>query len=131
MTTESATENLQVDKPENGHKTQQFVEQLLNDSATAIHGLLCYIGDRLGIFKTMSELDSFSLNELATSTRLNERYLQEWLGSMVAAKYVEYDSTTRKYFLPKEHRAPLALNFRIVSGLAFRKAEPVPRNARH
>lgn len=106
MTT--AKETFHLSNTESEKKTQQFVGKLLEDSATAIHGLLCYIGDRLGIFKAMSQLDDFSIDELAAYTQLNKRYLQEWLGSMVAAHYVEYDSATGKYFLPREHRAPLA-----------------------
>jgi 2-polyprenyl-3-methyl-5-hydroxy-6-metoxy-1,4-benzoquinol methylase len=89
-------------------KVDQFVERLLSDSATVMHGLLCYVGDRLGIFSAMAKLDTFTLDQLAAATKLNQRYLQEWLGSMVAAKYVDYDASKKTYCFPKEHALPLA-----------------------
>jgi 2-polyprenyl-3-methyl-5-hydroxy-6-metoxy-1,4-benzoquinol methylase len=43
--------------------------------------------------------------EISQATKLNERYIREWLGAMVTGNIIEYDSLTEKYFLPKEHSA--------------------------
>ena len=43
--------------------------------------------------------------ELAASAELDERYVREWLGAMVAARIVHYDVETSSYELPDEHAA--------------------------
>jgi hypothetical protein len=46
--------------------------------------------------------------ELAARTRLQVRYLREWLGGMAAAGYLEYDPSTLQYAIPAEHVPVLA-----------------------
>jgi SAM-dependent methyltransferase len=92
----------------NEEKLHNFVQRVVCDASTAMHAMLCYIGDNLGIFKSMAATGPVTLTELATKTALNERYLQEWLGGMVAAEYIEFDSHTNTYYLPAEHALPLA-----------------------
>lgn len=53
----------------------------------------------------MSELKPSTSQEISQATKLNERYIREWLGAMVTGKIIEYDPLTEKYFLPKEHSA--------------------------
>ena len=89
-------------------KAEKFVERLVNDVGTAMRGALCYIGDKLRIFKAMATIGPVTVEELARHTGLNPRYLKEWLGAMVTASYIEYNSETRRYLLPAEHAAPLA-----------------------
>lgn len=89
-------------------KVEKFVERLVNDVGTALRGGLCYIGDKLRIFKAMATTGPVTVDELARHTGLNPRYLREWLGGMVTASYVEYNPETARYFLPPEHAAPLA-----------------------
>jgi 2-polyprenyl-3-methyl-5-hydroxy-6-metoxy-1,4-benzoquinol methylase len=89
-------------------KGQKFLQQVMKDVAASFHSAMSYIGDRLGIFKVMAKSGPVTAAELAHLTGLQERYLQEWLGSMVAARYIEYDPATSSYTLPPEHVAPLA-----------------------
>jgi len=90
--------------PEIDHeKTTKFLWQVASDVGTALHGALSFIGDRLGLFKAMASAGPVTVEELARKTRLDRRYLQEWLGAMTAAQYVEYDPATRRYRLPPEH----------------------------
>jgi hypothetical protein len=89
-------------------KVEKFVEKLVNDVGTAMRGALCYIGDKLRIFKAMAATGPVTVEELARHTGLNARYLQEWLGAMVTASYIEYNPETGRYVLPPEHAAPLA-----------------------
>jgi 2-polyprenyl-3-methyl-5-hydroxy-6-metoxy-1,4-benzoquinol methylase len=53
----------------------------------------------------MSESESSTSQEIAQKTKLNERYVREWLGAMVAGKIVNYDSSNEEYYLPREHSA--------------------------
>jgi len=90
-------------------KVKAFAGQILSDIGTAVQGALSYIGDKLGIFKAMAAADGpVTVEELADKTGLNARYLREWLGAMTAARYVDYDPATARYFLPPEHAAVLA-----------------------
>ena len=89
-------------------KVEKFVETMVNDVGTALRGALCYIGDKLRLFKAMATTGPVTVEELARHTGLSQRYLKEWLGAMVTAQYVEYDPQTARYHLPPEHAAPLA-----------------------
>ena len=92
----------------NKAKAQKFLQQLMKDVAASFHSAMTYIGDRLGIFKAMAEGGPVTAAELAQRTGLQERYLREWLGSMAAARYLDYDPATARYTLPPEHIGPLA-----------------------
>jgi 2-polyprenyl-3-methyl-5-hydroxy-6-metoxy-1,4-benzoquinol methylase len=89
-------------------KVRKFSEQLSGDIAAVMHGAMSWIGDRLGIFKAMMDSGPITLEDLAARTNLSQRYLKEWLGSMVAANYVEYRTDSQTYFLPPEHAVSLA-----------------------
>ncbi|HTY54779.1 MAG TPA: class I SAM-dependent methyltransferase [Candidatus Binataceae bacterium] len=90
-------------------KVKAFAAQILSDIGIAVQGALTYIGDKLGIFKAMAAAHApITIEELASTTGLNARYLREWLGAMTAARYVDYDSANDTYFLPPEHAAILA-----------------------
>jgi SAM-dependent methyltransferase len=89
-------------------KAGKFLWQVASDVGTALHGALSFIGDRLGLFKAMASAGPATVEELARKTRLDRRYLQEWLDAMTAAQYVEYDAATRRYRLPPEHALVIA-----------------------
>ena len=85
----------------------KFAERILSDTATAMLSFGAYIGDRLGIYRSMADAGPASVSELAARTRLNEQYLREWLALMATAGYVRYDAATSRYRLPREHAAVL------------------------
>jgi 2-polyprenyl-3-methyl-5-hydroxy-6-metoxy-1,4-benzoquinol methylase len=88
-------------------KAKQVAQTVIGDVATMLHGALCYIGDRLGLFKTMAA-GPMTVAQLAARSGQSERYLREWLGSMTAARYVEYNPADATYTLPPEYAAALA-----------------------
>jgi SAM-dependent methyltransferase len=89
-------------------KAKQAAQAIIGDVATIVHGGLCYIGDRLGLFKAMAGAGPMTVAQLATKTSLSERYLREWLGAMAAARYVEYDAMLDTYLFTDEYAAALA-----------------------
>lgn len=89
-------------------KVKEFAGLMMNDLGAAMQGALSYIGDRLGIFKSLAQAGAVTSVELASRTGLNERYLREWLGAMTAAKYINYDSATQRYSMSREHAMILA-----------------------
>lgn len=89
-------------------KVKEFAGMMTNDLGAAMQGALSYIGDRLGIFKSLAAAGAVTCAEFAVQTGLNERYLREWLGAMTAAKYITYDAATGRYAMPPEHAMILA-----------------------
>src|SRR2546423_8942679 len=87
-------------------RVEAFVERVVLDVGTAMRGGLLYIGDRLGIFKTLSESGPVTPEELAKETGLNERYLREWLGSMTTPQDPEHDAQSGTDHLPPQHPLP-------------------------
>ena len=67
--------------------------------------LMISIGHKTGLFDLMSESGPCTSQEIAQKTKLNERYVREWLGAMVTGKIIKYDSSTKEYYLPREHSA--------------------------
>lgn len=78
---------------------ERFVE-ILNHGAVA---LMTSIGHRTGLFDTLSRLSEGDSRAVAEAAGLNERYVREWLGAMVTAGFVTYDSQHGTYRLPPEH----------------------------
>ncbi len=69
--------------------------------------LMISIGHKTGLFDTMATLEPSTSEQIARKAKLNERYVREWLGSMVTGKIVEYDSSNGTYKLPAEHAAAI------------------------
>lgn len=89
----------------NQEKAEAFAGNLLNIMNAGGLTLMISIGHRLGIFDRMATLKPLTSAEIADKLNLNERYIREWLGSMVTGKIVNYDDETKTYYLPKEHSA--------------------------
>lgn len=89
-------------------KAKQVAQVVIADVGTVVHGALCYIGDRVGLFKAMAGAGPLTPEQLARNTGLSARYVREWLGAMATAHYVEYDPDNSTYLLPPEYAAALA-----------------------
>src|ERR1700722_485450 len=89
-------------------KCKQVAQTVIGDVASVVHGALCFIGDRVGLFKAMAGAGPLTVYGLAAKSGLNARYVREWLGAMAAAHYVEYDASTDTYLLTPEYAAALA-----------------------
>ena len=83
--------------------------EMLNGGALA---LMTSIGHRTGLFDTLALLPPADSTLIAKEAGLNERYVREWLGAMVAGGVVEYDAARDFYALPAEHAALLTRNAR-------------------
>jgi DNA-binding IclR family transcriptional regulator len=77
---------------------------ILND------GFLCLmisIGHRTRLFDVMASLPPMSSKQIASKAKLKERYVREWLASMVTGRIIEYDFHSETYELPPDHAASL------------------------
>ena len=85
-------------------KLQQFMGKVLSDFGGAASAILVYIGDKLGLYKAMSDFAKpITSQELANLTRTSERYIREWLANQAAGGYLTYDPLSQRYTLPFEH----------------------------
>ncbi|HJU79325.1 MAG TPA: class I SAM-dependent methyltransferase [Nitrososphaeraceae archaeon] len=86
-------------------KAEEFASKMFQVLNSGMLSLMISIGYKTSLFDIMSELKPSTSQEISQATKLNERYIREWLGAMVTGKIIEYDPLTEKYFLPKEHSA--------------------------
>ncbi len=89
-------------------KLEAFVGQAVTDMGAAISGLLLYIGDRLGLYKSMAGAGPIASLDLAERTGTTERYVREWLSNQAAGGYVIYNPAERTFELPAEQAMVLA-----------------------
>lgn len=89
-------------------KLSAFGDRVLRDNAAGVRAILCFIGDRLGLFRALSESGPTSVAALAKKSGTNERYLLEWLSAMVAAEYAMYDAAAKTFWMTPEQAAFLA-----------------------
>ncbi|MDA2918526.1 methyltransferase domain-containing protein [Desulfobacterota bacterium AH_259_B03_O07] len=89
-------------------KMKEFGRLVRRDTHAMIFGCLAYIGDQLGLFKSMAVSGPASIEQLAEKSSCHQRYLREWLSAMSVAGWIEYDSSTGLFTLPPEHAPYLA-----------------------
>lgn len=105
MTTDVRTETA---PPPTQEEVMEFAFKVVNELGAAFATAHVYIGDRLGLFKTLAQSGPLTTVELAATTGLKERYLREWAGSMAASGFIDYDPATQSFRLPPAKAAVLA-----------------------
>lgn len=97
-----------ADEPElDFEKAKAFTGVLLTHLNSAAITVMISIGHRTGLFDTMGRLSWATSGEIARAAGLNERYVREWLASLVVGRIVDYDPARKTYVLPAEHAASL------------------------
>lgn len=86
-------------------KSEAFADKMVNVINHAAVALMASIGHRTGLFDRMADLPPSTSAQIAAKTGLDERYVREWLGSMVTGGFVEHNPQNETYILPKEHAA--------------------------
>ena len=89
----------------NQQKAEAFSEILVDTLNKSAIALALSIGDRVGLFSVMAGLPDSTSKQIAEAAGLNERYVREWLGTMVTGRVVNYYPETKTYRLPDEHAA--------------------------
>ena len=83
-------------------KLNELSGHVMNHTAGAMGVLLAYIGDQLGLYKTLAERGPMSSEDLAAATDTSPRYVLEWLNSNVAGGYLMHDPSTGQYHITPE-----------------------------
>lgn len=84
--------------------TEQFAGRIVGAIDSASLAILLSIGHQTKLFDTLVELPPATSSQIADAAGLNERYVREWLGGVVAGRIVDYDPAGQTYSLPP-HRA--------------------------
>jgi 2-polyprenyl-3-methyl-5-hydroxy-6-metoxy-1,4-benzoquinol methylase len=130
-------------------RRDEFAEGLFEKIIGAMEVASVYLGDRLGLYRALTEGGPATPAELAERTGTHERYAREWLEQQAVAGILAVedsgtDGSARRYMLPEEHAEVLldhdSLNYlapvaRFTMGLvrplpalveAFRAGEGLP-----
>jgi SAM-dependent methyltransferase len=88
-------------------------ERLFRSALGAIDLFTIYVGERLGLYRTLADGRPATSGELAVRTGISERYMREWLEQQAASGFltvddVDADPVERRYELPAEHVPVLA-----------------------
>lgn len=89
-------------------RVKAFSDKIFGDMAGAMTSGLGFVGVKTGLFRAMSGKGPMTLPQVVAATRLQPRYVEEWLKGMVCAGYLEYESDADAYRLPDEHAFLLA-----------------------
>jgi len=89
-------------------KLDEFMGRFVGDLGAALSASLVVIGDRLGLYRAMSDGEPVSPEELAQRTDTDARYIREWLSNQAAGGYVTYDPSSERFSLTPEQAFALA-----------------------
>jgi SAM-dependent methyltransferase len=88
-------------------EVMEFVNKAFGDIGGALTASLVVIGDRLGLYKALTNGGPATPAELAKRTETAERCVREWCSGQAASGYLTYDPTTGRYTLPEAHAVAL------------------------
>lgn len=88
-------------------RMKETVRLVYGSMQGALTAAMVHLGDRLGLYRELSERGSATSAELSERTGLDERWLREWLRQQGAADVLEYDAAER-FGLSPEAAAVLA-----------------------
>lgn len=91
-------------------RAENFAGTLIDTLNKTAQSFMISIGHRSGLFDTMGSMDYATSETIANQSKLNERYVREWLGAMVTGGIVEYLPESKTFKLPAEHAAYLIRN---------------------
>jgi 2-polyprenyl-3-methyl-5-hydroxy-6-metoxy-1,4-benzoquinol methylase len=89
-------------------RRDELVERLFGSALGAMELLCVYLGDRLGMYRALADAGPSTSAELASVTRVNERYAREWLEQQAMAGILEAQDPNapdaeRRYAVPAGH----------------------------
>ena len=83
-------------------KVQELAGHVVGHVAGAVSLMMAYLGDQAGVFAAMDGAGPLTQAQLAERTGLEPKYLREWLGSVAAAGYVNFDPADETFELTPE-----------------------------
>src|SRR5467141_2719745 len=90
-------------------KLNAFIGQMLNDLGGASSIAMVRMGDALGLYKELHTKGPMTSAELASSAKVDPRYLREWLSNQASSNYLSYDPASAKFTLTPEQAMVFAV----------------------
>ena len=87
-------------------KLNVFMEKVVHNLGAAMHATLVLIGDKLGLYRAMSESGPITPAELAQKTNTTERYMREWLNANAASGSSPMSLQLRSIICPRSRPSP-------------------------
>src|SRR5262245_40426050 len=100
-------------------KVRAFADKVYADSAGAMAAGMAYVGTKMGLFRSMAGKGPLRIEEVATASGLQPRYVEEWLKGMASAGYLDYQPEAQTFALPEEHAYLLASEGSTISWAAY------------
>jgi SAM-dependent methyltransferase len=92
----------------NEAKLNALLGQVMNDLGGAFGIPLVRMGAALGLYRTLASEGRVTSAQLASKTKLEERYVREWLSYHAASNYIGYDAATQSFAMSPEQAMVLA-----------------------
>jgi predicted O-methyltransferase YrrM len=94
-------------------RTDALHERFFRNALGALELYTIYLGERLGLYRSLAESGAATSSQLAARTGTTERYVREWLEHHAASDLLVVDDPraeplARRYWLPPEHIPVLA-----------------------
>lgn len=89
----------------NTDKLHELLGKAVTDIGAAANGPLVIIGDKLGLYTTLSTSGPMNSAALAKATSTSERYVREWMSAQAASGYIEYDAEQENFYMTPEQTA--------------------------
>lgn len=86
----------------NEDKLNDLLGKVVVEMGAASNDPFISIGDKLGLYTTLSESGHLTSQELATKTNTIGRYVREWLSAQVALGFVEFEAASQKFYMTPE-----------------------------
>ena len=86
-------------------KLHEFLGMMVTEMGAAANGALIIMGDKLGLYKSLSANGPMTSNQLSEATGTTERYVREWLSAQAASGYIEYDADSENFSMTPEQTA--------------------------
>ncbi|KRA84121.1 class I SAM-dependent methyltransferase [Altererythrobacter sp. Root672] len=86
----------------NEARLNDLIGKVIGDVAGAMSLYMAYLGDHAGVFDALDGAGRLTVAQLAEKTGLNPKYLNEWLGSVSGAGYVNHHPEDGTFSLDPE-----------------------------
>ena len=88
-------------------KVRAFADKVYADMAGTMAVGMAYVGVKRGLFRAMAGKGPMTAVHVAQASRLQPRYVEEWLKGMTSAGYLVYDPAAETFQLADENALPL------------------------
>jgi SAM-dependent methyltransferase len=83
-------------------KAKESIDKVFRDMSGAMTAGMAYLGTRTGLFRAMAGQGPMTLEQVVSASRLQPRYVDEWLKGMACAGYLDFSPEKSTFELSEE-----------------------------